>query len=332
MNNLLIPLHKLARRQDENFLTEILVFLLNYYVQNEPGSAIWLIKLITDNELGLSENDLQVLSVEAQHHTPVGIPDIKIETPNFICFIEVKVDEDFGPKQLSTYKEYLQKKSKKESMLITLTKYTYKEHKADIAPRFGFRWRQLSDWLDKLMPNVKSGGMEFPSFKKEVSVFITQQYIQLLKNRGIVMEKINWPLVEGLREFRNILDMIREAIGTSRASDEDISVGQIWAGYYVENKKFFVGIFYRDCPEEMVFITEKVEFCDDEPQQKVTDIGIGNSGYGSRGKSRYWKNTIVLTSEDEDVHFFSRSKTSQLDYLVDFINKSLDFAEKIIKP
>jgi len=330
MNNLLIPLHKLARRQDENFLTEILAFLLNYYAQNEPESAIWLIKFITGEELDLSEKDLRVLSVEAQHHTPIGIPDIKIETPNFICFIEVKVDADFDSKQLSTYKEYLQKKYKKKSVLITLTKYTYKEHKADIAPDFGFRWRQLSDWLDNLMPNVKSGGIEFPSFKKEVSVFITQQYIQLLKNRGIVMEKINWQLVEGLREFRNILDMIREAIGTSRASAGGMSVGQNWAGCYEENKKFFVGIYYMDQPEEMVFMTQEVEFCDDEPEQKATDIGIGISEYGSSGRWRYWKNTIDLTSED--VHFFSRSKTSQLDYLVDFINKSLDFAEKIIKP
>ena len=328
MNNLLIPLHKLARRQDENFLTEILVFLLNYYVQNEPGSAIWLIKLITDNELGLSENDLQVLSVEAQHHTPVGIPDIKIETPNFICFIEVKVDEDFGPKQLSTYKEYLQKKSKKESMLITLTKYTYKEHKADITPDFGFRWHQLSDWLDNLMPNAKSGGIEFPSFKKEVSVFITQQYIQFLKNRGVAMEKINWQLVEGLREFRNILDMIREAIGPGRVKT-GMSVGQERAGYYEKNMKFFVGI-YMNQPEEMVFITHDAKFHDDEPEQKVTDIGIGISEYGSVGSWRYWKNTIDLTSED--VHFFSRSKTSQLEYLADFINKSLCFVDKIIKP
>jgi hypothetical protein len=329
MNNLLIPLHKLARRQDENFLTEILVFLLNYYVQNEPESAIWLIKLITDEELDLSENDLHVLSVEAQHHTPIGIPDIKIETPNFICFIEVKVDADFDSNQLSTYKGYLQKKYKKKSMLITLTKNTCEEHKADIVPDFGFRWRQLSDWLDNFMPNVKSGGREFPSFKKEVSVFIAQQYIQLLKSKGIIMEKINWQLVEGLREFRNILDMIREVIGTSRASIGSMSVGQERAGYYGENKKFFVGI-YMNQPEEMVFITQEVAFCDNEPEQKATDIGIGISEYASSGKWRYWKNTIVLTSED--VHFFSRSKTSQFDYLVDFINKSLDFADKIIKP
>ena len=328
MNSLLIPLHKLARRQDENFLTEIFVFLLNYYVQNEPESAIWLIKLITDKELDLSENDLQVLSVEAQHHTPIGIPDIKIETPNFICFIEVKVDADFDSNQLSTYKGYLQKKYKKKSMLITLTKNTCEEHKADIVPDFGFRWRQLSDWLDNLMPNVKSGGRGFPSFKKEVSVFIAQQYIQLLKNKGVAMEKINWQLVEGLREFRNILDMIREAIGPNRVK-AGMSVGQERAGYYEKNKKFFVGI-YMNQPEEMVFITQEVEFCDNEPEQKATAIGIGISEYGSSGKWRYWKNTIDLTSED--VYFFSRSKTSQLEYLVDFINKSLDFVDKIIKP
>ena len=92
-----------------------------------------------------------------------------------------------------------------------------------------------------------------------------------------------------------------------------------------------------DKPEESVFLTEtndpfEVEFRDDEPEQKVTDVGIGISGYDSNatGTSRWWKNTIDLTSEE--VHFFSRTKESQLIYLKDFVNKSLDFLETIIKP
>jgi hypothetical protein len=302
MNNLFIPLHKLAKRQDENFLTEILVFLLNHYVQYEPESAVWLIKRITD-KLDLSVKDLRILSVEAQHHTLMGVPDIKIETPYFICFIEAKVDSNFGEGQLKDYKSVLDDCQKEkesidetlETKLITLTRYTCKDHKADMEPDFGFRWHQLSDWLDKLIPNAKSGGTEFPSFKKKdgFSVFITQQYIQFLKNRGVAMEKINWQLVQGLREFRNILVMIREAIATSGAEIGNMSVGQSRGGYYAKNKRFFVGI-PMDNPEELVFEVDTescvVEFRDDEPVQKVTteDVGIGISGYDSNatGTSR----------------------------------------------
>ena len=97
MNNLLIPLHKWAKNQDENFLTEILVFLLNHYVQYEPESAVWLINRITGDELDLSEKDLSGLSIESQPpRTAEGVPDIKIATPRVICFIEVKVGSYFG--------------------------------------------------------------------------------------------------------------------------------------------------------------------------------------------------------------------------------------------
>ena len=297
MNNLFIPLHKLAIRQDENFLTEILVFLLNHYVQYEPESAVWLIKRITDDKLDLSVKDLRILSVEAQHHTQMGVPDIKIETPNFICFIEAKVDSNFGEGQLKDYKSVLDDCQKEkesigetlETKLITLTRYTCKDHKADMEPDFGFSWHQLSDWLDKLIPNAKSGGTEFPSFKKKdgFSVFITQQYIQFLKNRGVAMEKINWQLVGGLREFRNILDMIKEAIGTR--SRRTPSIGQGRGGYYDENKKFFVGI-PMDKPEELIFQADTancvVKFSDDEPVQKVTNVGIGISGYESNATGK----------------------------------------------
>ncbi len=122
MNNLLIPLHKWASNHDENFLTEILVFLLNHYAQNEPQSAISLISLITDDRLVLSEKDLNVLRIEAQHHTTEGSPDIKLETLSFVCFIEVKVDSGFGHDQLARYKKLLGK-YKKRSALITLTRY-----------------------------------------------------------------------------------------------------------------------------------------------------------------------------------------------------------------
>ena len=91
-----------------------------------------------------------------------------------------------------------------------------------------------------------------------------------------------------------------------------------------------------DKPEELVFVADtnpplEVEFRDDEPEQKVTDVGIGISRYDSNatGTWRRWKNTIDLTSEK--VHFFSRTKESQLIYLKDFVNKSSGFLETIIK-
>ena len=306
MNNLLILLQKWARKQDENFLTEILVFLLNHYAQNEPQSAIQLIKWITQDMLALPEKDLSVLIIEAQHHTAEGSPDIRIETPNFICFIEVKVDSDFGSGQLATYKKLLDAYKGKKSALITLTRYKYELHKADKAPDIDFRWHQLSDWLDKLMPSFKKDG---------ISEFITKQYIQLLKNRGVAMEQINWQLVEGLRAFRNIVAMLEEAIGADKITRK----ASTWEyrGYYVCDK-FLVGMFY-DKPHEIIFSTYYAQLIDDRPE----DLKLGE--YVEIANQKNWRNYLDLTSEE--IHFFSLSKTRQLTCLEKFVTDSLIFGK-----
>jgi len=302
-NNLFIPLHVLASRQDENFLTEIFIFLLRYFVEHEQISAISLLNNISGGLLKLSHNELGSVNISTRSKTAKGIPDIEIRTREFLLFIEVKVDSDFRCKQLERYKSVL-KASGLESALITLTRYHYKLHKADLNPDYSFRWHNLADWLKGL------------NLVKPISNFITKQFLILLKNRGIIMETINWQLMDGVRSLKNLVDMIEEALSALKIPINQRTGAWGWIGYYIEDKKYFVGIYF-DKPHLVILNTE-VALIDNLPDEP--DIGkfVGR-----------WQNELDLSSES--VFFFARTKASQLACLEEFIKESVDYGKTLIK-
>jgi hypothetical protein len=50
-DNLLASLHKLAKGQDENFITEALVHLLRFLIEREPTPAGALLALLTNKKI-----------------------------------------------------------------------------------------------------------------------------------------------------------------------------------------------------------------------------------------------------------------------------------------
>ena len=73
-NNLLVRLHKWA--DDENFMTESFVHLLEYLRTNEPELAAELISQITRGTIRLSTSELTTLQIKTQVHHGNAIPDI----------------------------------------------------------------------------------------------------------------------------------------------------------------------------------------------------------------------------------------------------------------
>ena len=303
-NNLLISLHKWSSNQDENFITEVLVYLLNFYLRHEHDSSISIIKRITNGQLTLTANELSTLLITTQAHTEKGIPDIRIENNFFLSFIEVKIDSNFGSDQLSRYKAIL-KSSKKKTALIVLTRYHHEQHRADISPDYAIRWHEISDWLSQL------------ELTNSVSKFLTKEYIKLLEQRGVAMNQVNWQLTEGVRALKTVVDMLGEAIAACGLKIHSKSGAWQWMGYYIEDKRLFAGVYY-DNPGQIVINTE-VELNDDRPNEP--DIGLYQNGD--------WRNILELGSEA--VHFFSRTKASQMACLEKFITESVEFGRKVVK-
>ncbi|MEW6291510.1 MAG: hypothetical protein AB1545_16865 [Thermodesulfobacteriota bacterium] len=127
------------------------------------------------------------------------------------------------------------------------------------------------------------------------------------------MEKVSYELVEGLRSFQNLWIMVSEALAAQKIPIYRASPGWEWYGFYIEEKKLFVGIYY-DTPNAIQVTSE----C----KIKVSDGAKLDLGVVEFGK---WRNFLFLDSEE--VHFFSRSIPSQAQCIEKFIRESVDYAK-----
>ena len=131
------------------------------------------------------------------------------------------------------------------------------------------------------------------------------------------MDKVSWELVNGIKSFQSLLLMINEALTALKIPIYAKSGGWNWHGYYIEDKKFFVGI-YLDRPNLVRVNTEEVIL----KQGTNTLISEGQIDNGR------WFNDLDL--EDEGIHFFARTKVSQVECLKEFIQRSVDVAKTLI--
>ena len=130
------------------------------------------------------------------------------------------------------------------------------------------------------------------------------------------METVSWELKEGVRSFRSLVDMIGEALRLHDIAIHQKSGAWNYYGYYVAEGGMFVG-FYLDEPTVVVVETTRQTTKADDFEPEV--------GQFENGK---WTNSVELSSES--VHFFSRSRASQMQFLEAWIGDSVDFGQKVL--
>ena len=303
-DNLFIKLHKLASAQDENFITETFAHIFRRLIDTDSDAAFFILNKIVGDFLQIDVEELCSVSISTQVLTPYGTPDIEIKAPAFLAYIEAKVESGFGFDQLERYRKALNQSSVENSALITVTRYPLilGEHK--VPPDKSFRWHQLVEWLERL------------ELSNKVSAYLVHEFIDFMKLRGIAMESVGWELSSGVRSFQNLLTMLSEALAANDVNIYSKSGAWDWHGYYIEDKKFFIGLYLSN--PTVVEINTEVPLKSNIPDN--LEIGIIEGGC--------WENRLDLSAEN--IHFFARSKASQLLCLEQFIKDSLDFGRSLI--
>lgn len=304
-NNLLLKLYKWADRQGENFITEVFAHLLRHFLQFEPEIAVSILDKITDSRLHMNLEQTGRVLIKTHPSTDQGRPDIEIRYHDFLIFIEVKVDSDFDDKQLSGYRSELAKSGISETVLTTITKYPYAHYQKDTEeqPDVDICWHQIIDW-------IKDKQLDY-----DTSRYLANQFIELLFERGVAMEKVSWELKEGLNSFRNLIAMLSEVVASLTIPAHKVHSWDYY-GYYTNDNKFFIGIYFAS-PD---FVTVNTEVALKKGTKGNPPIGKITGGY--------WQNDLELGSEE--VHFFSREKPSQVVCLEQFIKVSMDYAKTIV--
>lgn len=302
-NNLLVPLHGLAKSQDENFVTETFAHLLRHLLEHEPVVGVGLLGFLTDGKLNVPKDEAKSVSVSTQVATAEGTPDIRICTSHHLVIVEVKLQSSLGPRQLEKYRRILNASHLASKTLVLLSRYSIEP---DEKPDVTARWYRIADWLRERAAQR--------AWCSPVSDYLVRQFIGFMQARGITMEQVNWQMLEGVKAMQNLIAMMEEVLNV-KGRKLTTSFGRSWSGFYIENKKAWVGLWH-DNPEYVAFQV-------DLPQGERLAEGapdFGEIGDGKNAPFRWnWSYRLDLTSED--VHFFALSQASQMQRMEKFVEK-----------
>ena len=307
--NLLARLHKLASRQDENFLTEAFAHLLRYLRDHEPQVAVEILSRLTGNRLKIeAEGIREKLTITTQVTTEQGRPDIEIAIQHvFRCFVEVKSQSGVCEEQLERYHDELKNCGVPNTALVLLTRYPAESFAADEH----CRWYQITDWLEECEK----------ALTRTDSKFLTNQFVDFLKMRNIAMEKAGPELAAGVKSLRNILKMLEEAIDAKTDNAKGYyKFKPEWdhIGFDLDNKTFWIGIHYEE-PSTLC--------CETLEGFSVKKDAEKKAGYGavkSDDNGLYWSHELKLDST-----LFGLSKNEQMKCLEKFVGECLDATKKI---
>ncbi len=310
-NNLLVSLYKWASRQDENFLTEAFVHLLRHLLDTEPIAAATILNKLTNGVLNLLPQQAATVNVATQVSTSQGRPDIEIRTVDCLVYVEVKVLAELGHLQLKRYRELLCTSDFERTTLVLLTR-RLPDIPTDEQPDLAIQWHQIAVWLEQEL-------LEWNT-QQESSFFLVNQFLNFLKARGMTVERVGWELVPGVESMRNLLALMESALEAERIPHKR-GTGWYWLGYSLEDGVDFFFIWLEQ-PAMLGFRTYKRKL----DLQRCEALGLTRV-WSEKPVGLRWGN--VLDFESEDVHFFARSKASQLQVIERFLRESRRIAEQI---
>jgi len=203
VSTLFSSLNKYANAQEENFLSESLVFLLNLILEQDIEIGIQLL----ENICGTVEDSKFLypdqINIYTQQTIVEGRPDIIITYANeCIVFIEVKHDACLGEIQLERYLTHLENSDYQNKQLILLTRSRSSIQETTLSAD-QFRqicWYQISGWLS----DIKTSN--------EVIQFMIENFLYFLKEKEMSMEKVTWEFIQGVPAIVNLAKMLGTAI------------------------------------------------------------------------------------------------------------------------
>jgi len=313
-HNLLVALEKWASRQGENFLTDAFAHLLRHLRDNEPEAFVEVLSFLTDGRLTCEARRAGAVEITTQVAKDEGRPDMEIRSGAHLVYVEAKVESGLGWRQLKRYRAALEKEDAERKTLVLLTRYHVEPDDATGEPHVCRRWYAVADRLSRLL--------QLDAWQDPLSGFLTRQLVEFLQEKGMTMEQVTWELRNGVRAMWDLLEIVGEALLSQNAKLK-WSVGREWAGHGVNERTAWVGIAWEE-PEQLFFHTWEYP----TPENGAEIIGYGEvRPYRWSSTGFAWYNTLDLAAED--VHFFARSRESQMRCIEEFVKRSLDGLGKL---
>ncbi|HTU89371.1 MAG TPA: hypothetical protein VMF69_04665 [Gemmataceae bacterium] len=311
--NLFARLHKWAARQDENFLTESLAVVLELLLILAPEAAVRLVSRLTGRFIELPPYEASSVVVQTQVEAGEGRPDLELRVPYRLVWIEVKVESELRTGQLEGYRVLLRECGIEQTRLVLLTRHREVFESDEARPDLEVRWFELAEWLEMELSSIESSS--------KVASFLARQFLDFLKERNMNLTQVGKYMPDGLRALSSWLNMLREAAAACQVKKIRLSDAWDYNGVSLEGGKYWIGFSHTD-PEKLNFST----FSRLDPEAAARrGIPLLKSTEALGGLK--WSKSVEL--ESEPVHFFSRSKVSQMEWLESFLRECLEMARSM---
>ena len=280
--NIFSSLGKFADRQEENFLTESFVYLLNTLLGRDNLLAKDLLTKLCGNNCITWFLTSDTILITTQLTIDTGRPDIVISVDNNkVAFVEVKHDSSLGWKQLERYDFHLQSSQYLEKQLILLTRSRHSIQETTLEKKQFHHvcWYEISGWLSEA------------ETKDQIVQYLILEFLGFLKEKEMTMEKIDWEYIDGVPAMMNLANMLGTAVAEALPEAKTKrTAGWNWMGYYIDTgNAIFCGFRYNS-PLNIAF--------------------ENNNGTNP---------TFIQELDLQKAHFFSLSAGEQLECLINFI-------------
>lgn len=235
MSDLFSLLSRYAMRQEENFLTESLVYLLNLILDREKEIGLNILEHLCGEKFSTWLENGSAISITTQFTVDEGRPDIVIQVnSDRLIFIEIKHDSSLGVEQLERYYSHLNNLNQ-DTQLVLLTRSRHSIQETTLGRTLFHHvcWYEISGWLSDI------------DIHDEITGYMIEQFLEFLKEKGMNMEKVTWEYIQGVPAMVNLVNMIGTALSeVAPETSARKTVGASWAGYYFD--KEFIGFRYVD--------------------------------------------------------------------------------------
>lgn len=198
-HNLFKALHTWAWRQDENFVTELLVGFLREALKRTPQAGIEFIDWLAPG-LGWTTVDPLAVEVRTQQRSLESIPDIRITAPGRVVDVECKVESPVDSGQLARHLAGVRSTGEPNSGLVLITRYPTPVDSSVTALTAHRRWFEIA----KQMSATK--------WPEPVVDWVAGSIVRFFEERGMIMKRIDENLVPGLSALQQLLLLIDESM------------------------------------------------------------------------------------------------------------------------
>jgi hypothetical protein len=311
--NLLRTLHRWATAQDENFTTDAFAHLLGHLVSEEPKAAARILARITGRECwdSLLQAPPESRRVKTVTQDPVaeGVLDIKVEAPGVLVYIEVKIKSDVNPDQLRRYRAELEQAGEHEKALVLLTRKHVDLTRIPTRLDNAVRWFQVGEWLDEELKLANQNE------KSRVTAYLIRQFTGFLKERGMSVDKVTWQLTDGVRSLVYLKRMLYEAVSNSVCEQIGQNTGMETCGwaFFKDKVQYNIAMKYSE-PGILHFKAYGVN------KSRAEQIGYGSVELWETNRYAWCHR---LNMESEEVHFFARTKSNQIQCIEQFLKECI---------